>query len=65
MSNAYIRLYNMLNDEEIARFDLGEDFSVETAVEFARLYRYQGGWKFKALGLGNKNGLEGLVAKYQ
>ncbi len=65
VSNAYIRLYNMLNDEEIARFDLGEDFSVETAVEFARLYRYQGGWKFKALGLGNKNGLEGLVAKYQ
>ena len=63
--NAYIRLYNIVTGEEIARFDLEEDFSIETAVEFARLYRHQGEWKFKALGQGNKNGLEGLVAKYQ
>jgi hypothetical protein len=63
--NAYIRLYDDLTGEEIARFDLEEDFSIETAVEFARLYRHSGAWKFKALGVGNKNGLEGLVAKYQ
>lgn len=65
VSNAYIRLYNAVSDEEIARFDLEEDFSVETAVEFARLYRHRGEWKFKALGQGYKSGLQGLVAKYQ
>ena len=45
--NAYIRIYNEENQQEIARYDLNEDFSVETAVEFGRLYRSFGEWNSK------------------
>lgn len=62
--NAYIRIYNAETDDEIARFDLEEDFSTETAVEFGRLYRYKNEWKFEAVGNGNKGGLLRLVQKY-
>lgn len=62
--NSYIRIYNTITNEEIARYDLDEDFSVETAVEFGRLYRRGAEWKFEAMGLGNKGGLEALVNKY-
>ncbi len=62
--NSYIRIYNALTDEEIARYDLDEDFSIETAVEFGRLYRRGGEWRFEALGIGSKGGLQGLVDKY-
>lgn len=63
--NSYIRIYNAITDEEIARYDLDEDFSIETAVEFGRLYRRNGEWKFEAMGIGNKGGLQALVNKYQ
>lgn len=63
--NSYIRIYNALTNEEIARYDLDEDFSIETAVEFGRLYRRNGEWKFEAMGQGSKDGLQGLVNKYQ
>lgn len=62
--NAYIRIYNALTNEEIARYDLDEDFSVETAVEFGRLYRRNGEWKFEAMGIGYKGGLQYFVNKY-
>lgn len=62
--NSYIRIYNQLTNEEIARYDLDEDFSIETAVEFGRLYRRNGEWKFEAIGNGNKGGLQALVNKY-
>ena len=62
--NSYIRIYNALTDEEIAKYDLDEDFSVETAVEFGRLYRRNGEWKFEAIGNGFKGGLEYFVNKY-
>lgn len=62
--NSYIRIYNALSDEEIAKYDLDEDFSVETAVEFGRLYRRNGEWKFEAIGNGFKGGLEYFVNKY-
>ncbi len=62
--NSYIRIYNAVTNEDIARYDLDEDFSIETAVEFGRLYRHNGGWKFEAIGNGNKSGLQGLVDKY-
>ena len=62
--NSYIRIYNALSNTNIARYDLDEDFSIETAVEFGRLYRKNGEWKFEAMGIGSKNGLEGLVNKY-
>ncbi|WP_276892333.1 TerD family protein [Hallella bergensis] len=62
--NSYIRIYDAKTDTEIARYDLDEDFSVETAVEFGRLYRRGGEWKFEALGIGNKGGLQSLANKY-
>ncbi len=62
--NAYIRLYNQVTGEEIARYDLDEDFSIETAVEFGRLYRRAGAWKFEAMGIGYKGGLQFFVDKY-
>lgn len=62
--NAYIRVYNALTGEPIARYDLEEDFSVETAVEFGRLYRKNDIWKFDAMGVGGKGGLQQLVDKY-
>ena len=62
--NSYIRIYNALTDEEIAKYYLDEDFSVETAVEFGRLYRRNGEWKFEAIGNGFKGGLEYFVNKY-
>lgn len=62
--NSYIRIYDAKTNTEIARYDLDEDFSIETAVEFGRLYRYNGEWKFEAIGNGSKGGMESLVNKY-
>lgn len=62
--NSYIRIYDAKNNTEIARYDLDEDFSIETAVEFGRLYRRGGEWKFEAMGIGSKGGLQSLVNKY-
>ena len=62
--NSYIRIYDAKTNTEIARYDLDEDFSIETAVEFGRLYRRGGEWKFEAMGIGNKGGLQSLVNKY-
>lgn len=62
--NAYIRIYDAQTNEEIAKYDLDEDFSIETAVEFGRLYRHNGLWKFEASGIGHKGGLQFFVNKY-
>lgn len=62
--NSYIRICNADNGEEIARYDLEEDFSVETGVVFGVLVRTGNTWKFEALGEGVKGGLEELVATY-
>ena len=62
--NSYIRIYNAVTNTDIARYDLDEDFSIETAVEFGRLYKRNGEWKFEAMGLGSRDGLQGLVDKY-
>lgn len=62
--NSYIRIYNAATNEEIARYDLDEDFSIETAVEFGRLYKRGSEWKFEALGIGYKGGLQYFVDKY-
>ena len=58
VSNAYIRVVDEAKGQELIRFDLGEDFSVETAVIVGELYRHGGEWKFKALGRGFYGGLE-------
>lgn len=58
--NAFIRIFDTDSGEELLRYDLDEDFSIETAVEFARIYKRNGQWKFEAIGTGQKAGL----AKY-
>lgn len=62
--NAYIHILDTVKNEEIARYDLDEDFSIETAVEFGRLYRRNGEWKFEAMGIGYKGGMDFFVNKY-
>lgn len=67
--NSYIRIYNAVTQEEICKYELGEDFSVETGVEFGRLYKRNGQWKFEAIGQGyvckGALGLEDFVSKYK
>lgn len=62
--NSFIRIYNAQTNEEIAKYELDEDFSIETAVEFGRLYKRGGEWKFEAMGIGYKGGLQHFVDKY-
>ena len=64
VSNACIRIYNELTGEEILRYDLGEDFSIETAIVFGELYKNNGEWKFNAIGCGYQGGLAALCASY-
>lgn len=64
VSNAFIRLVNAENDEELIRYDLGEDFSIETAMVVGELYRHNGEWKFNAIGSGYQGGLAALCANY-
>lgn len=63
--NSYVRLYDANSGSEMAKYELDEDFSTETALELGRLYRRDGAWRFEALGRGDRGGLEALVAKYQ
>lgn len=60
VKNAFIRIVDDSTNTELARFDLGEDFSLETAVIFGELYRNGSDWKFRAVGQGYNNGLAGL-----
>ncbi|PXX95777.1 TerD family protein [Halomonas sp. LBP4] len=62
VSNAFIRVVNDAGNAEITRFDLSEDYSTETAMVFAELYRHNDEWKFKAIGQGYAGGL-GVVAR--
>ncbi|WP_411344099.1 TerD family protein [Paenibacillus sp. WLX1005] len=64
VSNAYVRIVNDATNEELIRFDLGEDFSIETGVVVGELYRHSGEWKFSAVGNGYRDGLSGLVRDY-
>ena len=57
MNNAFIRIYNENNGEEMLRYDLGEDFSIETAAVFGELYKNGNEWKFNAIGSGYQGGL--------
>lgn len=64
VNNAYIRIYNEANGEEILRYDLGEDFSIETAAVFGELYKNNGEWKFNAIGSGYQGGLAALCGNF-
>ncbi|MFF5086444.1 TerD family protein [Streptomyces niveus] len=62
--NAYIRVVNQAGGAEIARYDLSEDASTETAMVFGELYRHGGEWKFRAVGQGYASGLSGIVMDF-
>lgn len=64
IANAFIRLCNEETGEEMIRYDLGEDFSVETAVVVGELYRYGTEWKFNAIGSGFHGGLKSLCLNF-
>lgn len=64
VNNAFIRVYNEETGEEMVRYDLGEDFSIETAAVFGELYKNNGEWKFNAIGCGYQGGLAALCANY-
>ncbi|MDQ0155117.1 TerD family protein [Robertmurraya andreesenii] len=64
VSNAFVRVVNEDNNQEILRYDLGEDFSVETAVVICELYKHNGDWKFNAVGSGFSGGLAALCRNF-
>ena len=64
VSNAYIHIMDTATNTELLRFDLGEDFSIETAVVVGELYKHNGEWKFNAIGSGFQGGLAALCAHY-
>ncbi|MEU6181834.1 TerD family protein [Streptomyces coeruleorubidus] len=62
--NAFIRVVNQANNQEIARYDLSEDASTETAMVFGELYRHGTDWKFRAVGQGYASGLAGIATDF-
>lgn len=64
VSDAFMRIVNLDNDIEIARFDLAEDYSTETAMIFGEVYSHNGEWKFKAVGQGYSGGLESMCRQF-
>ncbi|MBQ9243254.1 MAG: TerD family protein [Proteobacteria bacterium] len=64
VSNSYIRVVDQNSNQELIRFDLGEDFSIETAIVVGELYRHNGEWKFNAVGSGFQGGLEALCTNF-
>lgn len=64
VSGAYVRVINKDSLIEVARYDLSEDASIETAMIFGEIYRYNGEWKFKAVGQGYAGGLGPLASQY-
>jgi tellurium resistance protein TerD len=64
VSNAFIRIVDDVTGKEIIKYDLDEDYSNETAIEFGKLYRRDGSWRFQAVGSGFNSGLQGFVDKY-
>ena len=64
VSNAFIRIFDEANGQELMRYDLGEDFSIETAAVFGELYKNNGEWKFNAIGSGYQGGLAALCGNF-
>jgi len=62
--NSFVRIIDKASNAEVMKFELDEDFSVETAVEFGRIYKRNDEWKFEAIGTGMKGGLEDFLTKY-
>lgn len=64
VSNSFIRIVDEATNTELIRYDLGEDFSIETAMVVGELYRHNGEWKFNAIGSGFQGGLAALCGHY-
>jgi len=64
VSGAFMRIVNDATGVEIARFDLSEDYSTETAIIFGEVYRHNAEWKFRAVGQGFASGLDALCRQY-
>jgi len=64
VSNAYVRIFNAQTNEELIRFELGREFTVETAIVAAELYRHNGEWKFNAIASGFQGGLSALCRNF-
>lgn len=64
VSNAFVRVVNEDNNQEVLRYDLAEDFSVETAIVVCEIYRHNGEWRFSAVGSGFEGGLASLCKNY-
>lgn len=62
--NSYIRIFDSNSNTELLKYELEEDFSIETAIEFGRIYKRGADWKFEAVGTGMKGGLEDFLTKY-
>jgi tellurium resistance protein TerD len=63
-AEVFVRIFDTNSNAEILKYELDEDFSVETAVEFGRIYKRNDEWKFEAVGMGMKGGLEDYLNKY-
>ncbi|WP_044290233.1 TerD family protein, partial [Clostridioides difficile] len=64
VSNSYIRIVDKDTNEELIKYELGEDFSIETAIVVAEIYKHNGEWKFNALGSGFEGGLAALCGNF-
>lgn len=64
VSNSYIHIQDMITGTDLIRYDLGEDFSIETAIVVGEIYRHNGQWKFNAIGSGFQGGLAALCGHY-
>ncbi|MEO6550376.1 MAG: TerD family protein [Ferruginibacter sp.] len=62
--NSYVRIFDAATNTEILKYELEEDFSIETAIEFGRIYKRNDEWKFEAVGMGMKGGLADYLNKY-
>jgi tellurium resistance protein TerD len=62
--NAYIRVIDVITNQEILKYELDEDFSSETAIEFGRIYKRGETWRFEAIGNGTYQGFEAYIKKY-
>lgn len=64
ISGAYIRICDEADGKEVMKYDLNEDYSIETAMVFGKLYAKDGEWKFEAVGTGKKGGLGDYLNEY-
>lgn len=62
--NSFVRVFDPTTNLDILNYELEEDFSIETAVEFGRIYKKNNEWKFEAVGIGMKGGLQDFLTKY-